>query len=158
MSERSIIEFKIKRKEAEIQSLEKKLDAARTYLQALKDIRRAVEQEDDGGKAAGPPLRKGSFVAQAREIILKLGTPVHIDALLNHLGKDGTRENKASLASSLAAYVRRGEIFTRPAPNTFGLVELRHVEVEDTPDEPPEDFGAIPSLPDTVDTDEEIPF
>jgi hypothetical protein len=26
----------------------------------------------------------------------------------------------------LAAYVRRGEIFTRPSPNTFGLLELGH--------------------------------
>lgn len=155
MSERSIIDLKIKQKEAEVQSLERKLIVAKTYRQALEDIRRAVEQEDDGGKPTGHPLRKGSFIAQTREIILKLGVPVHIDGLLDHLGKDGTRENKASLAGSLAAYVRRGEIFTRPAPNTFGLAELRHVEVED---EPPEDFGATSSLPDTTEADEEIPF
>jgi hypothetical protein len=32
--------------------------------------------------------------------------------------------NRSALSGSIAAYVRKGEIFTRPAPNTFGLLEL----------------------------------
>lgn len=158
MTERSIIEVRIKRKETEIQSLEKKLATARVYLQALKDIERAIEKSSNEEEISGIPLRKGSFVAQAREIILKLGAPVHIDTLLRHLGREPNRENKASLAGSLAAYVRRGEVFTRTAPNTFGLVEMQHAEVEEAPSEPPQGFGGLPSFPTSGDLDEEVPF
>ena len=154
MSERSIIESRIKRKESEIQSLEKKLAAARVYLQALKDILRAVDKESDDDRSSGTPLRKGSSVTRARDVILELGTPVHIDMLLKHLGKEITRENKASLTGSLAAYVRRNEVFTRPAPNTYGLIELQHFELNQTDEEPPDEFGDIPS----ASLDEDIPF
>ena len=46
-------------------------------------------------------------------------------------------------AVSLAAYVRKGEIFTRSGPNTFGLIELGHVnENKANPEhEPPAGFG-----------------
>ena len=155
MSERSIIETRIKRKESEIQSLEKKLEAGRIYLQALRDILRAIDKDTGDDGAYGTPLRKGSSVTQARERILQLGVPVHIDDLLRLLGKERTRQNKASLTGSLAAYVRREEIFTRPAPNTYGLIELQHFEADETPDEPPRDFGDVTS---SSSPDEEIPF
>jgi hypothetical protein len=155
MSERSIIETKIKRKEMEIQTLEKKLGAARVYLLALRDILKAIEQEVDDERPDETALRKGSSVAQAREVILRLGTPVHIDDLLEHLGKELTRQNKASLTGSLAAYVRRDEIFTRPSPNTYGLIELDHFISDRLPDEPPKSFGKIAPTPSL---DDDIPF
>ena len=77
------------------------------------------------------------------------------------MGKKVTRDTKASLAGSLAAYVRKGEIFTRPAPNTYGLVELGHNEHEDELEEqPPTGFGSsnagLKSNYDDIDDD--IPF
>jgi hypothetical protein len=97
-------------------------------------------------------LRPGSAVSQARDVILTKGKPAHISEILEALGKEATREGRASLTSSLAAYVRREEIFTRPAPNTFGLIELGHESVEDTVDpEPPSEFGVNPD-------DDEEPF
>jgi hypothetical protein len=86
-------------------------------------------------------------------VILSRGRPVHIDDLLQALGRDNTREAKASLGSSLAAYVRREEIFTRPAPNTFGLIELGH-QNRPKSTEPPEGFGRLSS----PDSDDKIPF
>jgi hypothetical protein len=152
MSERAIIEERARRKEAEVQSLEKKLEAAKVYLQALADILRAIDSAAEDGPQE-TALRRGSAVAKAREIILKAGAPVHIDDLLTRLGREVTRETKASLTGSLAAYVRREEIFTRPAPNTFGLIELEHFKSEDEePDGPPEGFG------ETVSEDADIPF
>jgi len=49
---------------------------------------------------------------------------MHITELLEAIGKPGDRMNRSALGGSIAAYVRKGEIFTRPAPNTFGLLEL----------------------------------
>ena len=143
MSERAIIEERVRRKEAEVQALEKKLEAARVYLQALADVLRAIDKAADD-EPQETALRRGSAVTKAREIILEAGAPVHIDHLLTRLGREVTRKTKASLTGSLAAYVRREEIFTRPAPNTFGLIELNHFKGEDEKPDLPEGFGKLP--------------
>ena len=153
MSDRSIVRDQISRKNVEIQALEKKIEGARVYVRALEDVLRIMERgvsDEDGGD---PGLRKGSLVAQARDLILERGQPIYIDDLLVALGKDVTRENKASLAGSLAAYVRKNELFSRPAPSTFGLIELGHREVQEE-SEPPQDFGS----PSANAMDDEIPF
>jgi len=147
MNERRKVEDRIRKKEAEIAELEAKIRDARVYMQALGDVLKLLPKEADSGPAdPDSPLRPGSTVSQAREAILRDGTPMHITKLLEALGKDHTRENVASLGSSLAAYVRRGEIFTRPAPNTFGLSELGHHPPATEPAatlEPPSGFGAL---------------
>ena len=143
MSERSKIEDRLRKKEQEVASLDDKLRAARVYVQALRDILKLLGEDDVQGQDAESILRPGSAVAQAREVILRRKSPVHINDLLSALGKEVTRESKASLTSSLAAYVRKGEIFSRPAPSTFGLLELGHTSTAEDVDEeePPPDFG-----------------
>ena len=84
---------------------------------------------------------------------------MHLDELLGSMGKDANSSTKASLGSSLAAYVRDNEIFTRTAPNTFGLIELSHNEVEATEDaEPPAGFGRAPVAAFDGDLDDDVPF
>jgi len=154
MNERKKIENRLQKKEQEINALEEKIKAARVYVQALRDI---LKMLDDELSEANPEsiLRPGSAVAETRLAILHKGAPLHINDILSILGKKVTRESKASLTSSLAAYVRRNDIFTRPAPNTFGLIELGHETVEDSTIEPPENFGGF-GPPQSL--DEEIPF
>lgn len=163
MNERQRIEDRLRKKEQEIQALEDKLKAARVYVQALQDVLKLISADSAQPSAASDSvLRSGSAVAQARDVILQRGAPVHINDLLEAVGKEVTRESKASLTSSLAAYVRRGEIFARPAPNTFGLIDLGHHNTdEQEPEEPPSGFGRMsppsppqPSPPD----DDEVPF
>lgn len=164
MDEREAIEQRLRRKEAEIQSLEDKLRAARTYVQALRDVLNLLSK-GVGASATQPQsetvLRPGSAVALAREVILARGKPVHINELLEAQGKEASRENRASLTSSLSAYVRRGETFTRPAPNTFGLVELAQTTASQG-NTPPEGFGVPPkpalSLAEELSSDDDIPF
>ena len=150
MSERQKIEDRLRRKEGEILNLEEKIKAARVYVQALRDVLKIMGTPDVGGRsdtAAETVLRSGSAVAKAREEILRRGILVHISDLLEALGKEVTRENRASLTSSLSAYVRRGEIFTRPEPNTFGLVELGQTEKAEKEAMPPKGFGEYEALP-----------
>lgn len=142
MNERRRIEERVRQKEMEIQELESKSRDAKIYLQALQDVLKIIPREIShslGAKA----LRPGSSVFKAREVMLSVGHPMHITDLLTALEQPVNREARASLSSSLASYVRRGEMFTRPAPNTFGLAELGHPNVLD--EDPPEDFGAEPS-------------
>jgi hypothetical protein len=143
MNERRKIEERLRKKEEEIRILEAQIRDARIYMQALQDVLKMLPRASERDIAAGT-LRPGSGVAKVREFILNKGGPAHILELLRALGKESTREARASLSGSLAAYVRKGEIFTRPGPNTFGLIELTHEsQEEDNPDsdEPPAEFG-----------------
>jgi hypothetical protein len=154
MSERSVVEIQLKKKEAEILLLEDKLKVARVYIKALQDVLREIQRDPSSGEGdTEVALRRGSAVAQARDVILSRGTPIHVDDLLFALSKEVTRESKASLTGALSAYVRRGEIFTRPAPSTFGLIELEHFEVQGSSEEPPAGFGQPHE-----NEDDEIPF
>lgn len=143
MDEWRRIESLTRKKEAEIQSLESQLSAAKAYLQALQDVLKVLPRKQMGGTQANSTLSPGSMVALAREAILRHGGPMHISQLLREIGKEASRGNRASLSGSLSAYVRKGEIFTRPAPNQFGLVELGGNETASLATEPPEGFGEV---------------
>jgi len=155
---------RIEKKELEIRDLEKQLAAANAYLQALQETVRILPKEPLGSPMSpAQVLRPGSAVAKAREAILKAGKPLHITELLKALGRPVDKNSRVSLSGSLSGYVKRNEIFTRPAPNTFGLIELNHSEMPE--DEPPEDFGSLPEdepeTPEAAPTniaDDDVPF
>lgn len=158
MSERNVIEERLRKKQAEIVSLEEKLRAAKIYVQALQDVLKLFGKDEAATESAETKLRPGSAMAQAREVILERDSPVHLDDLLLGMGREVTRESRASLVGSLAAYVRKQEIFTRTAPNTFGLVELGHSSVdEEEENAPPAGFGRQPVTAVSFD-DEDVPF
>ncbi len=144
MAGRNKIEERILKKEQEIQELEMKIREARAYVQALQDVAKLLPREQEGEKAAEAVLRPGGSIYDAHTAILKAGKPLHIVELLHAMGREVDRKGRIGLASSLAAYVRRNEIFTRPKPNTFGLIELQSAprggEVKKM-GMPPEDFG-----------------
>jgi len=161
VSERRQIEERLRKKQSEVAALEEKLRAAKIYVAALQDVLKMLGGNDDGASAGGK-LRAGSAVAQARDIILERGEPVHLDDLIRTMGKPLTQSAKSSLVGSLAAYVRQDDIFTRTAPNTFGLIELGHreAEAEETPDEPPAGFGreSVANFGGFPDEDDDTPF
>jgi hypothetical protein len=137
MSSRNAIERMIEKAEEEQASLRKQIELKDAYIQGLKDTMRHFPKSPDklNGQAA---LRAGSDIAKAREIILKEGKPLHIADIVKRLGKEVTKQNKASLSSYIGSFVRNGEYFTRPAPNTFGVVEF---EENREAAEPPPEFG-----------------
>ena len=143
-SSRQRIEDRIKRKEAEIQELEMKIREERAYVQALHDTMKFLPRDDD--VPVESILRTGSAVAEARGAILNAGRPLHISDILKAMGRPVDRKNTTGLSGSIAAYVRKGEIFNRPAPNTFGLVEMTQdqsgIEPAAAEEEPPPDFGS----------------
>jgi len=131
MGFRQDLEKRIEKKKLEIRDLELQIHAAKAHLQANEESLRALLKED-GSSLGERTLRAGSSIAKARDAIKKAGKPLHIADLLKALGRSNDKKNRLSLSGSLAHYVRRGEIFARPAPNTFGLTEF---------DEIPEDAG-----------------
>jgi hypothetical protein len=159
VTERQKIEERLRRKQAEVRTLEEKLRGAKAYIAALQDVLKIFDPDHDDGRET--KLKAGSAVAQARELIRDSGEPMHLDDILRALGKEVTREAKASLTSSIAAYSRRGEIFVRTAPNTYGLIELGHDPAEGLvtePAEPPPTFGGSPAPSFEDDLADDIPF
>ena len=146
MGLREDIAKRMERKRAEITELETQVRLAREYVQALEDTLKLIPREavNSSGESAEITLRPGTSLAKAREAIKKVRRPMHLTELLTAIGKGHSRNERAGLSGTLAAYVRRGEVFTRPAPNTFGLIELKtsDVEIEIEP-RPPAGFGQL---------------
>ena len=121
-------------KQQEIYDLAIQIEKARAYMQALQDSLKFLPKENGQTQVL---LRPGSALAKAQDIIRKAGKPLHISEILKTLNEKP--DKRVSLSGSLSAYVRNNQIFTRPAPNTFGLREIN--EQADILDEVPEDFG-----------------
>jgi hypothetical protein len=144
MGFRQELERRIKKKEQEISDLKTQMDKAEAYLQALTDSLRLLPK--DGGQIAESRLRPNSDLAKARDVLKKAGHPLHITNLLEGMGKPVNKSSRVSLSGSISAYARKGEIFTRPAPNTFGLKEMESNSeseplVEDDPEALPLDLN-----------------
>ena len=129
------IEKKIKQKEEDIRRLENDLLQARTYIEAMRESLRLIGKSSSTDGA--DTIRPGSLVDKARAAIRKANAPLHVDKILPLIGKEASKGNKISLSGSLAFYVRQGVIFSRPAPNTFGLLEFE----KPPEDGPPDGFG-----------------
>lgn len=140
---RTEIAKRIARKRDEIARLQAQVREAEIYISALEDTLKLLPREGINEGRADTVLRPNSIVAKARQRILERRRPMHVQELLATMGRPDSRTNRSALTGSLASYVRKGEIFTRPAPNTFGLVELAHSQHQrrENEPEPPEGFG-----------------
>lgn len=130
------------RKQSEVRQLETRLREANAYLQALQDSIKVISRDTGETMEPEQSLRPGSITAQTRDLLKTAGKPLHISEILQKLGRAVDKKNRASLSGSIAAYVRAGQIFTRPAPNTFGLIEFGNNQPSER--KLPETFGAVP--------------
>ncbi len=140
MSIRQDFDRRITKKKQEIAELELQLRDAKSYLQALQDSLKFIPRDAaSNGASSASDLRPGTALSKARDAIKKAGKPLHINDLLTAIGKAVDKKSKVSLAGSLSNYARKEEIFTKTAPNTFGLREF------DSPTEEqlPESFGDV---------------
>jgi hypothetical protein len=136
------LQKRIERKVEEIREMEIRLREAQSYLTALQDMSKLLPRDQNATQDPSQVLRPGSAVARAREAIKRAGKPLHITEILNAIGSEADKKNRISLGGSLSGYSRRGEIFTRPAPNTFGLLEFQNATVR-AEAEPPVGFGVV---------------
>lgn len=130
----------IDRKTQEIKDLEIQIEKAKAYVQAMQDSVRLLPREAINGNQE-QSLRPGTALAKARNILKEAGKPMHINDLLKAMEKPVDKKNRLSLSGSLSTYVRSGQIFYRPAPNTFGLIEIAKIPATETAIDLPDDFG-----------------
>ena len=127
------------KKEQEITALKQQIALTEAYLQAINDSIRVLPREPSGKSSERVSLRSDSMLYKAREAILAAGEPQHIKALMKAIGKDEDDKGaRVSLTGAIGWYVRKGQVFTRPKPNTFGVVEFE----ESTEIDLPENFGS----------------
>jgi len=141
MGLREELQKRIERKQQEIHELRLQIREAEAYIQGLQDTIRLVPKEASTTPAE-ISLRPGTSVSKSRDAIKAAGKPLHITEILRAIGRPVDKNNRVALSGSLAAYVRKGEVFARPLPNTFSLLELGQNHKKQA-EEPPENFGLI---------------
>lgn len=163
MSPRATLLKQAEKKEHELREAEIQVRELRSYLQAMYDAIKLLPRDPADQSSNGVSLRPGSDLAKVREMLSRIRRPLRIGELLSAIGKEDNAANRASLAGSLGPYVRKGEIFTRPAPNTFGLVDfpassLRNGESDDeiTVDDDGSEYGTGPLIDDDADSEVEL--
>lgn len=107
--------------EVEIARLQAELLAARARLQSLRRSIGTLESRLGDEPAADD---RDDPVLRIRGLIRQAGQPLYIDDILRGLGHPISRDAREELRALLRPWLRRGEVFTRPKPSTFGLVEL----------------------------------
>lgn len=137
---------RISRKLQEVAALEQQQSAlaqqigiAKAYAQAMEEALRMAERDAVAPITTGKSLRRGSGPGKAQKALRQAGQPLHITRLLVEMGLPVNRKTRSTLSSALATYARKGEVFTRTAPNTFGLIE----------------FGPVPDAAASLDTEGE---
>jgi hypothetical protein len=116
----------------EIHSLKAELKEARAILagRSLKpkgprkrsaDVENAVSKRNSRQR----PMREGSTVWWAENLLRHYGAPMHIDRLLVEIQQASTKPvAKPTIVSNLSRYIKNGDTFTRTAESTYGLLEF----------------------------------
>lgn len=131
----------IDRKNQEISELELQIREARSYVQALQDSMKLLPR-DNSSAVTDYSLRPDSTLAKVRDAIRAAGQPLPIADILKAVNKPADKKNRVSLTGTLSTYVRQGKVFTKTAPNTFGLIEMG-TPPHSEEDEIPEEFGSM---------------
>ncbi|MFZ0732211.1 MAG: hypothetical protein WAM79_07805 [Candidatus Sulfotelmatobacter sp.] len=132
----------IDKKQQEIKALEIQVREANAYIQALQDSMKLLPRDPETNSNFEHVLREGSTLAKTRDLLLKSGIPLPISEILKLLGKPQDTKHRISLAGTLSGYARKGRVFTKTAPNTFGLIEFGAPEAPEE-DEIPAEFGSM---------------
>jgi len=135
MDLREGLQKKVEAKELEIEDLRKRIGEAAAYIQGLQEAMKMLPKGPSIAGGPQPQLRPGTLLYKAKDAINAAGRPMHIAELLKAVGRPVDKNSRAGLAGSIAAYARKGEVFTRTAPNTFGLIGFTA--------HPPENFGLL---------------
>jgi hypothetical protein len=135
MNLRKEFEKLIEKKKAEIAEAQRAIAAAEAYIQAMTDALKKLPKDD----SVAPTVRPGSDVEKIRDAILAAGKPLHLNEIIDAMGRSGDADAKAKIAGILGWYIGKEKVFVKTAPNTYGLVELAAI---------PTDFGEDPEKTD----------
>ncbi len=128
----------LRAKEAQLAQLEKEIAALRTAAKIL-----AEESAPTTGKSS--KKIRGASLAEAamtqpqmiRAVLLEKGEALHVEKIADAIKKKfGVKFKPLYLTSIIYRLMKKGRLFRKEAPNTFGLLEWptrhQHVNVNDS--------------------------
>ena len=118
------LENRIARERRKIAELRNEIMRREAFIQGLSEALKILPIQSSTQEVSSVPLRAGSDVKKAQQLLSATNGPLHISDIIKGIGNEDTRKNRASLVSSLARYARRGEIFQREGPNEFSLIPV----------------------------------
>ncbi|HXT69038.1 MAG TPA: hypothetical protein VN700_04765 [Vicinamibacterales bacterium] len=112
----------IQREMAEIQAELKQIESATRGTTQRVLVRGSANRNSNVRR--NRPIQAGSSVDRAIKVLKSIGKPATADEIVSRINRDGGPiVHKTTLVSNLSRYVKGGDTFTRPAPNTYGLAE-----------------------------------
>jgi hypothetical protein len=95
-------------------------DLLRSQLKVIREYLREGEAAEGADRRVGP--RSMSQMSMIRDILQEAGAPLHLSDILGRVEtRFGVKLDRESVVSALTKKVRKGVLFTRVGPNTFGL-------------------------------------
>jgi hypothetical protein len=103
------------------------LEAIEASLEAQLNAVRKLRNQD--AKVAAPKHPKGrSQMDMAYDVLLEAGEPLHLNEIVSRVNaKFATKVDPDSLGSALTKRVVKAQRFSRPAKNTFWILEPENV-------------------------------
>jgi hypothetical protein len=125
MSVRDDIEKRIVKEKQKISDLQKQIERSNAFVQGMQEALKLLSGNSKGIEPAKEIsyFRSGD-TKSAYETLKQTGSPMHIDELLSAIGKPISKQNRASLASSLHRAAKRSGIVKSIGNNTFSLSEI----------------------------------
>ncbi len=121
----------LKAKEAQLAQLQREVEALRIAARILAD-----ESEEPKGKRGMKPqpvnLPSGTVVTQPlmiRSVLLESGKPLHVEKIAEGIQKKfHVKFKPLYLTSIIYRIMKKGKLFRKEGPNTFGLLEWPPVQ------------------------------
>jgi len=114
-------------KQAQITQLQKELDALRLSVRILAE-QPAKQPSKKKTQKRGADLPTGTVITQplmVRSVLLDCGIPLHVHQISEDIKKKyGVDLDPQYLTSIIYRLMKKGRLFRRVGPNTFGLLEL----------------------------------
>lgn len=152
MTARTELENRIAREQQKVAAMRSELERTEAFIEGLLEALKMLPKDIPNLKHSGNRTsRSRSDVQKARQLLGATRGPLHISDILKGIGKEDTKQNRASLSSSLARYARKGELFQREGPNEFSLMTARPDEEANTARDVQNEMN--PQLPPTFGSD-----
>lgn len=104
------------------------IEANEFAVEELQAVLKTLPTEEGEEGTPEIALRRGSEASKARDALREVRKPLHVDRLLEALGKEVNKKTRASLAGQLGFYARKKQVFIKTGPNEFGLLEWTTAE------------------------------
>ena len=119
------LERRIEQERQKVANLRSQVERAEAFIAGLEEAMKLVPPEViESKRQVSHTPRSKSDVQKAKFQLSATGHSMHISDILKAIGKEDTKQHRASLSSSLARYARKGEVFRRDGPNEFSLIPL----------------------------------